>query len=140
LDITSGLRKTIGVVSQRTISCRVTSQCKRKSSLRSAMQASNACRPSSVKVSKVGLRMLPLSRLDLLLSEFPLFIFDVLEVVDSPAESPKCVATRIEQEPEAPNQNCRNRTARFGKSDGPVLSILAVRGTTATQRGSFSFG
>jgi hypothetical protein len=84
--------------------------------------------------------MLPLSRLDLLLSEFPPFILDVLEVVDSPAESPKCVATRIGQEPEAPNQKCRNQTARFGKSNDPVLSILAVRGTTATQRGSFSSG
>jgi hypothetical protein len=37
--------------------------------------------------------MLPLSRSDPLLSEFPPFMLDVLEVVDSPAESPKCVAT-----------------------------------------------
>jgi hypothetical protein len=51
--------------------------------------------------TKVGLRMLPLSRLDPLLSEFPPFMIDVLEVVDSSAESPKCVATQIGQEPEA---------------------------------------
>jgi hypothetical protein len=43
------------------------------------------------------------------LPEFPPFMFDVLEVVDSPAESPKCVATSNEQEPKATAQNCRNR-------------------------------
>jgi hypothetical protein len=32
-------------------------------------------------------------RSDLLLLEFSPFMLDVLEVVDSPAESPKCVAT-----------------------------------------------
>jgi hypothetical protein len=42
-----------------------------------------------------GLRMLPLSRSDPLLSEFPPFMLDVLEVVDFPVESPKCVATQI---------------------------------------------
>jgi hypothetical protein len=42
-------------------------------------------------VSKVGLRMLPLSRLDPLLPEFSPFMLDVLEVVDFSAESPKCV-------------------------------------------------
>jgi hypothetical protein len=36
---------------------------------------------------------LPLSRLDLLLLESPPFMLDVLEVVNSPAESPKCVVT-----------------------------------------------
>jgi hypothetical protein len=36
---------------------------------------------------------LPLSRSDPLLSKFPPFMLDVLEVVDSPAESPKCVHT-----------------------------------------------
>jgi hypothetical protein len=41
----------------------------------------------------VDLRMLPLSMSDLLWPEFPPFMFDVLEVVDSPVESPKCVAT-----------------------------------------------
>jgi hypothetical protein len=34
-----------------------------------------------------------LSRSDPLLSEFPPFMLNVLEVVDSPAESPKCVHT-----------------------------------------------
>jgi hypothetical protein len=38
-------------------------------------------RSSSIKVSKVGLRMLPLSRSNPLLLEFPLFMLDVLEVV-----------------------------------------------------------
>jgi hypothetical protein len=70
-------------------------------------------RPSSVKVSKVGLKMLPLSRLDPLLLEFPPFMLDVLEVVNSPAELPKCVHTRNEQEPEAPTRN-------LGKPDGLV--------------------
>jgi hypothetical protein len=51
----------------------------------------NALTPSSVKVSKVGLRMLPLLRSDPLWPEFPPFMLDVLKVVDSPAESPKCV-------------------------------------------------
>jgi hypothetical protein len=50
-------------------------------------------RPSSIKVSKVGLRMLPLSSSNPLLPEFPLFMLDVLEVVKSPVESPKCVHT-----------------------------------------------
>jgi hypothetical protein len=49
----------------------------------------NTLRPSSIKVSKVGLRMSPLSRSDPLLSEFQHFMLDVLEVVNSPAESPK---------------------------------------------------
>jgi hypothetical protein len=78
--------------------------------------------------------MLPLLRSDLLLSEFPPFMLDVLEVVDSLTESPNCVITRIRQAPEAPDQNCRNRTIRFGKPDGPVLSILtAVRGAAGTR-------
>jgi hypothetical protein len=38
--------------------------------------------------------MLPLSRSNQLLLEFPPFMLDVLEVVDSPVESPKCVRTR----------------------------------------------
>jgi hypothetical protein len=42
LGSTSGLVKTIGIVSLRTIPCRVTSQCERKSSSRLARYASNA--------------------------------------------------------------------------------------------------
>jgi hypothetical protein len=42
---------------------------------------------------------------DLLLSKFPPFMLVVLKVVDSPAESQKCVRTRNEQEPEAPARN-----------------------------------
>jgi hypothetical protein len=96
-SITSGLLKTIDLVSLRTVSCRVTSQCDRKSSSRLVCYTLNALRPSYVKVSKVGLRMLPLSRSDPLLLEFPPFMLDVLEVVDCSAESPKCVTTRNEQ-------------------------------------------
>jgi hypothetical protein len=48
---------------------------------------------------------LPLFRSDLLLPEFPPFMLDVLEVVDSPAESPKCVCTQNEHEPKSPAQN-----------------------------------
>jgi hypothetical protein len=69
----------IGVVSLRTVLCHITSQCERKSSSRLARYASNALRPSSVRVSKVGLEMLPLSRLVPLLSEFPPFMLDVLD-------------------------------------------------------------
>jgi hypothetical protein len=66
-------------------------------------------------------------------------MLDMFEVVDSPAESPKCVAIRIRQVPEALVQNRKNRTVWFGKPDGPVLSIpMAVRGTAGTRRGSFS--
>jgi hypothetical protein len=49
-------------------------------------------------------------RSDPLLPEFLPFMLDVLEVVYSPAESPKCVATQIGQEPEASDQNYRNQT------------------------------
>jgi hypothetical protein len=35
-------------------------------------------------------------------------MLDVLEVVDSPVESPKNVATQIRQESEAPTQNRKN--------------------------------
>jgi hypothetical protein len=41
----------------------------------------------------VALRMSPLSRSDPLLPEFSSFMLNVLEVVDSSADSPKCVAT-----------------------------------------------
>jgi hypothetical protein len=50
----------------------------------------------------------------------------VIEVVDSPAESLKYVTTQIGQEPEAPAQNRKNRTLRFGKPDYPLLSILTI--------------
>jgi hypothetical protein len=43
-----------------------------------------------------------LSRFNPLWPEFPPFMREVLEVVDSPAESPKFVATRNEQRLEAP--------------------------------------
>jgi hypothetical protein len=56
-------------------------------------QASNALRPSSVKLSKVGLMMLFLLRSDPLVMVFPPFMLDMREVVGSTAESPKCVAT-----------------------------------------------
>jgi hypothetical protein len=63
-------------------------------------------------------------------------MLDVLEVVDSTAESSKCVHTRNEQEPEAPAQNKANRTVRFGKSDGPISSApVAVRGTVSSDEG-----
>jgi hypothetical protein len=139
--ITLGLVKMIGVVSFRTVPCHVTTQRERKSSSRLEWYASNVLRPSSVKVSKVGLRMLPLSRSDPLWLEFPPFMLDVLEVVDSPAESPKYVTTWIERESEAPAQNSRNRIIQFLEPDSPVLSgPTAVRGTTGLQRGSLSSG
>jgi hypothetical protein len=100
----------IGVVSLRIVPCHVTSPRDRKNSSRLVWYALNALRPSSIRVSKVGLRILPLSMSDPLLPEFPHFMLDMLEVVDSPAESPKCVATRIVQELEAPVQNSRNQT------------------------------
>jgi hypothetical protein len=46
--------------------------------------------------------MLFLSRSDPLVLEFPPFMLDMLEVVDSLAESLKCVYTQNEQESEAP--------------------------------------
>jgi hypothetical protein len=71
-----------------------------------------------------------MSRSDPLLPEFPPFMLDVLEVVESPAESPKCVRTQNKQEPEAPARN-------LGKPDCPVLSGLAVvRGATGLRRGA----
>jgi hypothetical protein len=87
----------IGIVSLRTVPCHVTLQRERKSSSRLVWYASNALRRSSIRVSKVGLRMLPLSRSDPLLQEFPPFMLDVLEVVDSPVESPKCVDALFDQ-------------------------------------------
>jgi hypothetical protein len=49
-------------------------------------------------------------------------MLDVHEVVDSPVELLKCVATRNEQELEAPTQNYRNRTIQFQKPDPLILS------------------
>jgi hypothetical protein len=61
-------------------------------------------------------------------------MLDMLESADSLAESSKCVATGIGQEPEAPAQNYTNWTLRFGKPDYPILSIPAVvRGTASTR-------
>jgi hypothetical protein len=49
--------------------------------------------------------------------------------------------TRNVHESEAPAQSYRNWIVRFGKPDGPVLSIpTTVRGTAGTRQGSFSFG
>jgi hypothetical protein len=81
---------------------------------------------SSIKMSKVGLSMLLLSRSDPLVLEFSPFMLDVREVVDSPAESPKCVCTWIGQELEAPVQNKRNRIVWFQELDTLVLSRPAV--------------
>jgi hypothetical protein len=53
---------------------------------------------SFVKVSKIGLMMLFLLMLDPLVPEFSPFMLDVHEVVESPAESPKCVCTQIGHE------------------------------------------
>jgi hypothetical protein len=50
---------------------------------------------------KSGLQDIALVEVDQLLPEFSPFMLDVLEVIDSPAESTKCVHTRNEQEPEA---------------------------------------
>jgi hypothetical protein len=72
----------------------------------------SALRSSSVKVSKVGLMMLFLSRSDSLMPEPPFFMLEWREVVNSP----KCVGTRIEQEPEVPIQNRK-------KLDTPVWQI-----------------
>jgi hypothetical protein len=70
-----------------------------------------------VEVGSVGARVPP-----------PLML-DVHEVVDSPVELLKCVATRNEQELEAPTQNYRNRTIQFQKPDSPILSgPMAVKG------------
>jgi hypothetical protein len=72
-----------------------------------------------------------LSRSDPVVPELPFFMLDMCKVVDSPVESPKCVDTRIKQVLKTPAQNRKNRILRFGKLEGPVLSILtAVRGTT----------
>jgi hypothetical protein len=49
----------------------------------------------------VGLMILFLSWSDPLVLKFPPFMLDVREVVDSPAESSKCVATQIREVPEA---------------------------------------
>jgi hypothetical protein len=69
--------------------------------------------PSSVKVSKVGLRILPLSSSDPLWPEFPPFMLDVLEVVDSLVESPKmCCNTKLIE--------TGSPCSKLQKPDGPV--------------------
>jgi hypothetical protein len=74
--------------------------------------------------------MLFLSRPNLLVLEFPPLMLNVLEIVNSPAESPKCITTQIEHELEAPARSCRNRIARSRKPDGTVLlGPTVVRGT-----------
>jgi hypothetical protein len=56
-------------------------------------------------------------------------MLDVLVVVNSPVESPRCVHTQNEQEPETPTRNMANRTVWFDKSNGPISSApVAVRG------------
>jgi hypothetical protein len=75
-----------------------------------------------------------LSRSDLLVSEFSPFMLDVCEIVDSPVEAPKCVATQIEHELEAPAQNNKKQIVQFLESDSPILSgPMAVRGTAGLQ-------
>jgi hypothetical protein len=83
------------------------------------------------------LMMLFLSRSDPLVPQFPPFMLNVCEVVNSPAESPECVCTQIRQESEAPVQNKRNRTIQFQKSDPSVLSRpTAVEGAIGLRRGA----
>jgi hypothetical protein len=66
-------------------------------------------------------------------------MLDVLEVVNSPAQSPKCVATQNEQELKAPSQNYENQTVQFGKPNGPVLlGPTTIKSTAGLQRGAFS--
>jgi hypothetical protein len=100
----------IGVVSLRIVPCHITLQCERKSSSRLAWYASNTLRLSSIKVLKVGFRILLLLMSDPLVPEFPPLMLDVVEVVDSPAESPKCVHTQNEQDREASAENRVNQT------------------------------
>jgi hypothetical protein len=65
-------------------------------------------------------------------------MFDVLEIVNSPVKSPKCVRTQNEQELEALALNEANQTVWFSKSDGLVSSALvAVRGTVCFHKGVF---
>jgi hypothetical protein len=85
-------------------------------------------------VSNVDLMMLFLLRLDPLVLGPP---FPMLEAVNSQAELSKCIATRIEQEPEAPIQNGENRTIRFQKPDPLVLSgPTTVRHAAGFRRGA----
>jgi hypothetical protein len=89
----------------------------------------------------MDLMMLFLSRSDLSTSEFSFFMLDMLEVVDYPAESPKCVGRWIEQELEAPVWNSKNRILQFDKPEDPVLSeLMAARGAAGRWRGYFSYG
>jgi hypothetical protein len=64
-------------------------------------------------------------------------MLDVLEVVDSPAESSKYVTTWNEQRPEAPAQNSRNQTIWFQEPDGPVLwGPTVVKGVVGLRWGA----
>jgi hypothetical protein len=82
----------------------------------------------------VGLQMLPFLRSDPLWSVFPPFMLDVLEVVDSPAESQKMCCHMNRTGAESPCSKQEN-------PDGPVLSIpTVVRGAAGTRRECFSSG
>jgi hypothetical protein len=64
-------------------------------------------------------------------------MLDVIEVVDSPAESLKYVHTRNEQRLEASARRRKNRTIQFGKSKGPILSgLMTVMGVVGLGRGA----
>jgi hypothetical protein len=81
--------------------------------------------------------MLPFLRSDPLLPVFSPFMLDVLEVVDSPVESQKCVATQNEQELKALAQNYRKWKVQFQKPDTPVLSrSTTVRGVVGLRWGA----
>jgi hypothetical protein len=59
-----------------------------------------------------------------------------IHVVDSPAESAKCVCTQNEQELEPSAQNKANQILWFGKPESLVLSgLAAVRGTVDSSEG-----
>jgi hypothetical protein len=70
--------------------------------------------------------MLPLSRSNPLLPEFPPFILDMLEVVDSPVKSSKYVHTYNEQESKAHTQNRVNQTVQFSELDDLVSSAPTI--------------
>jgi hypothetical protein len=80
--------------------------------------------------------MLFLSRSDPLVSEFPPFILDVREVVDSSTES-LSVCTQNEQDLKAPVQNRKKWALRFQELDYPVSSgPMTVRGIIRRRQGA----
>jgi hypothetical protein len=86
---------------------------------------------------EMGLRMLPLSRLNPLLPELSPFMLGVLEVVNSPAESPKCVATQNKQEPKTPFETIdigQSGVVKIGNSQGrrQVVTRCFSSGQTAS--------